>query len=89
MGEITSEFERRFAEFIGVKHAIAVSSCTAALHLANIAIGVGKGDEVICPSLSFVAGANSIVYTGAKPVFAEVTGPDMAIGTILFLLRLA
>lgn len=76
MGEITSEFERRFAEFIGVKHAIAVSSCTAALHLANIAIGVGKGDEVICPSLSFVAGANSIVYTGAKPVFAEVTGPD-------------
>lgn len=75
MGEITTKFERRFAEFIGVKHAIAVSSCTAALHLANLAIGIGKGDEIICPSLTFVAGANSILYTGARPVFAEVTGP--------------
>lgn len=75
MGEVTAKFERQFAEFIGVKHAIALSSCTAALHLANLAIGIGRGDEVICPSMTFVAGANSILYTGARPVFAEVTGP--------------
>ena len=59
MGEVTQEFERRFAEFLSVKHAIAVSSCTAALHLANRALGIGQGDEVICPSLTFVAAANS------------------------------
>jgi dTDP-4-amino-4,6-dideoxygalactose transaminase len=73
MGEITQEFEQLFAEFTGVKHAIAVSSCTAALHMANRALEIGQGDEVICPSLTFVAGANSIVYTGAQPVFADIT----------------
>ena len=74
MGEVTERFEQRFSEYMNVKHAIAVSNCTAALHLANLALGIGEGDEVICPSLSFVAGANSIIYTGAKPVFADVTG---------------
>ena len=73
MGEVTQEFEQRFAEFTGVKHAIAVSSCTAALHMANRALDIGPGDEVICPSLTFVAGANSIVYTGAQPVFTDIT----------------
>ncbi len=73
LGEVTEKFERLFSEFVGTKHAIAVSNCTAALHLANLSLNVGKGDEVICPSLSFVAGANSIVYTGAKPIFAEIT----------------
>jgi dTDP-4-amino-4,6-dideoxygalactose transaminase len=73
MGEQTELFERGFADFINVKHAIAVSNCTAALHLANLSLGIGEYDEVICPSLSFVAGSNSIVYTGAKPVFADIT----------------
>ena len=73
MGEKTREFEQRFAEFIGVRHAIAVSSCTAALHLALLALGFGPGDEVICPSLTFVATANAIRYTAATPVFADVS----------------
>ena len=76
MGEITENFEKLFAEFIGAKHAIAVSSGTAALHLANLSLGVTNGDEVICPSLTFVAGANSIVYAGGRPVFAEITSHD-------------
>ncbi len=76
MGPVTQEFEGAFADFLGVKHAIAVSSCTAALHLAAVALGIGPGDEVICPALTFVAGPNSIMYTGAKPVFAEITGPN-------------
>jgi len=76
MGEVTREFERRFAEFLGVRHAIAVANCTAALHLANRALGIGPGDEVICPALTFVATANSVVYTGARPVFADITGLD-------------
>jgi len=73
MGEQTEIFEREFADYIKVKHAIAVSNCTAALHLANLSLNIGKNDEVVCPSLSFVAGSNSIVYTGAKPVFADIT----------------
>jgi len=73
MGQITENFEKLFAEFIGAKHAIAVSSGTAALHLANLSLGVANGDEVICPSLTFVAGANSIIYAGGQPVFAEIT----------------
>ena len=73
MGDQTERFEREFADFINVKHAIAVSNCTAALHLANLSLNLGENDEVICPSLSFVAGSNSIVYTGAKPVFADIT----------------
>lgn len=76
MGEVTRGFEKKFSEFLGVRHAIAVSSCTAALHLANLALNIGRGDEVICPSLTFVAGVNSVLYTGAKPVFADITGID-------------
>jgi dTDP-4-amino-4,6-dideoxygalactose transaminase len=72
MGEVTNAFEKDFASYIGVKHAIAVSNCTSALHIANLAIGVGHNDEVICPSLTFVATANSIVYSGGTPVFADV-----------------
>lgn len=73
MGEMTERLEQQFSEYMNVKHAIAVSSCTAALHLANLALDVSEGDEVICPSLSFVASANSILHAGAKPVFAEIT----------------
>ena len=76
MGEITRSFERSFAEFINTRHAIAVSSGTAALHLANLAIGIGEGDEAICPSLTFVAGANSVLYSGGRPVFADISSKD-------------
>lgn len=76
MGEETIAFEKEFAAYIGVKHAFAVANCTAALHLANLACDVGPGDEVICPSLSFVATSNSILYTGAKPVFADICSLD-------------
>lgn len=76
IGDVTREFEERFAEFLGVRYAFLVSSCTAALHLANLAVGVRPGDEVIVPSLTFVATANATVYCGAKPVFADVIGPS-------------
>ena len=71
-GPKVAEFERQFASYVGAPHAIAVSSCTTALHLAMIAAEVGEGDEVICPSLSFIATANAIRYVGAKPVFADI-----------------
>ena len=76
MGETTRQFEERFSEVLSVKHAIAVSSCTAALHLANQALGIGRLDEVICPALSFVAGAHSIRFLGAIPVFADIQSLD-------------
>lgn len=76
MGEATEEFEDCFASYLGVKHALAVSSGTAALHLAYLALGIGSGDEVILPSLTFVATANAVLYTGARPVFADITGDN-------------
>ena len=76
MGEVTAEFESRFTELVGCRHAVAVSSCTAALHVALMCLGVGPGDEVICPSLTFVATANAIRYCGARPVFADVESLD-------------
>ena len=75
MGPKTQEFEDRFATFLGVKHAFAVANGTAALHLACEVLGLGPGDEVLCPALTFVASANAILYTGARPVFVDVTGP--------------
>lgn len=71
-GPRVAEFEKQFAEYVGAKHAIAVSSCTTALHLAFIGAGIGSGDEVLCPSLSFIATANSIRYVGAEPVFVDI-----------------
>lgn len=71
-GPRTREFERRFAEYVGTRHAVAVSSCTAALHLALAATGVGPGDEVITSPLTFCSTANVVVHLGAKPVFADV-----------------
>jgi perosamine synthetase len=71
-GPRVREFEDAFAAHIGSRYAVAVSSCTAALHLALIAAGIGPGDEVIVPSLSFIATANSVRYVGARPVFADV-----------------
>ena len=71
-GPRVAEFEEKFAAYTGAKYAVAVSNCTTALHLAMIVAGIKEGDEVICPSMSYVATANSIKYVGAKPVFAEV-----------------
>jgi perosamine synthetase len=65
-------FEQSFAEYVGVKHALAFSSCTGALHLSLLALGIGKGDEVIVPELTWVATANAVLYTGATPIFADV-----------------
>ena len=71
-GPRVAEFEQAFAAAIGTGHAVAVSSCTAALHLAMLAAGIGPGDEVVVPSLSFIATANAARYVGARPVFADV-----------------
>ena len=71
-GPRVAAFEEKFAEYTGAKYAVAVSNCTTGLHLAMIVAGVGPDDEVICPSMSYIATANSIKYVGAKPVFAEV-----------------
>lgn len=71
-GPRVAEFEQNFAAYVGAPHAVAVSSCTSALHLALVAAGVKAGDEVLCPSLSFIATANAIVYAGATPVFVEI-----------------
>jgi dTDP-4-amino-4,6-dideoxygalactose transaminase len=74
MGAVTTQFEEEFAALVGVPHALAVTNCTAALHLAGVALGWQAGDEIIVPSLTFVATANAVRYTGATPVFADVSG---------------
>lgn len=71
-GPRVAAFEEAFAAATGAGHAVAVSSCTTALHLALLGAGIGPGDEVIVPSLSFIATANAVRYTGARPVFADV-----------------
>ncbi len=75
MGAVTQEFEAEFARLTGAKYALAVANATLALHLANLALGIGPGDEVIVPSLTFVATSNSVLYTGADVRFAEIIGP--------------
>jgi dTDP-4-amino-4,6-dideoxygalactose transaminase len=76
MGPRVEEFEHAFGGFVDVRHALAVANGTAALHLALLAAGVGPGDEVVLPSLNFVAAANAVAHTGAVPVFCDVRGPD-------------
>jgi len=71
-GPRVAAFERAFAAYVGAPHALAVNSCTAALHLSLLACGVGSGDEVITTPLTFCATANAIVHTGATPVFADI-----------------
>jgi len=72
LGPMTRRFEEAFAAFCGTRHAVAVSSGTAGLHLATRLAGVGPGDEVITSPISFVASANAVLYQGATPVFADV-----------------
>lgn len=74
MGEQVHRFEQAFAEDHGAAGAAAVSSCTAGLHLALAALGIGPGDEVLVPSMSFVATANCALYVGAEPVFVDIEG---------------
>jgi len=76
MGERTREFEQAFSTLTGRPFAVAVNSGTAALHLALKGLGIGPGDEVVCPALTFVATANAIRHCGATPVFADVSALD-------------
>ena len=76
MGERTARFEAEFADFVGVEHAVAVANCSAGLHLALLSLGVGRGDEVILPALTFIATLNAVRYTGATAVLADITSPS-------------
>jgi dTDP-4-amino-4,6-dideoxygalactose transaminase len=78
-GPRVREFEEAVAERLGAAHAVAVSSCTTALHLALVLLRLGPGDEVIVPSLSFIATANVVVHAGARPVFADVSPSTLCV----------
>jgi dTDP-4-amino-4,6-dideoxygalactose transaminase len=77
MGDRVREFEQAFARMHDAEDSIAVGSCTAALHLILHALGIGPGDEVLVPSLTFVATANSVLYVGARPVFVDIESPEV------------
>jgi perosamine synthetase len=70
-GKFITQFEEEFAKYIGIKHAASVTNGTVAIHLALVALGIGPGDEVIVPTLTYIASVNSIAYTGATPVFVD------------------
>jgi perosamine synthetase len=72
LGPKLEEFEKKFASYIGTKHAVAVSSGTAGLHLCVKALGIGEGDEVITTPFSFIASSNCVLYEGAKPIFVDI-----------------
>ncbi len=74
-GKFILEFEENFAKYCGVKYGVAVSNGTVALHLALVALGVGRGDEVVVPTLTFIASANAVRYAGGRPVFVD-SQPD-------------
>jgi dTDP-4-amino-4,6-dideoxygalactose transaminase len=76
MGPRTEELERAFEEYTGAGKCLAVSSCTAGLHLAMAGLGLGPGDEAVVPAITFVASANCVAYTGARPVFADIAAVD-------------
>ncbi|MCA9832095.1 MAG: DegT/DnrJ/EryC1/StrS family aminotransferase [Dehalococcoidia bacterium] len=82
-GPRVQEFEEAVADYVGARHAIATSNCTTALHLSLLAAGIGPGDEVICPSFSFIATANSILHAGATPVFVDIDRASYTIDTNL------
>jgi len=76
-GEVVNEFEDKFSRYLGCRHTVGVTSCTAALHLSLLAYGIRPGDEVITTPMTFIATANSIIHAGATPVFIDVE-PDTA-----------
>lgn len=84
-GPRVARFETAFAEAMGAEHAVATSNCTTALHLALVVAGVGRGDDVVVPSFSFIATANAPTYVGARPVFADVSARtgDLTAQTVL------
>jgi dTDP-4-amino-4,6-dideoxygalactose transaminase len=71
-GPYVDEFEKKFAEYLRIKHAVALTSCTGAIHLSLLALGIGPGDEVITTPMTFIATATTIIHTGATPVFVDV-----------------
>jgi dTDP-4-amino-4,6-dideoxygalactose transaminase len=71
-GQQSQDFEAALATYVGARHAVVVSNCTTALHLALVVAGVGPGDEVICPSFTYIATANAVVHAGATPVFVDI-----------------
>ena len=79
LGGYVSRFEEEFAAFCGVKHAICVTNGTVALHLAQVAQGIGPGDELIMPDLSFIATANATLLTGARPMFCDIDADSLCI----------
>jgi perosamine synthetase len=81
-GPVVSEFEAAFAAFVGARHAVAVSSGTAALHAAASAVGIGPGDEFIVPALTFVASANCVRYLGGRVVFADVRPDTLSVDPV-------
>ncbi len=76
MGAVTQQFEQEFADYVGARFAFAVANGTAALHIACLVASLGPGDEVIVPSLTFVATANAVRYTGAMPIFADISSQN-------------
>lgn len=70
-GKFVDQFEKSFADYVGVKYAVSSSNGTTALHVALLALGIGPGDEVIVPTLTYIASANAVTYTGAKPIFVD------------------
>jgi dTDP-4-amino-4,6-dideoxygalactose transaminase len=81
-GPKTIRFEQMFAEYVGARHALAVNSCTAALHLSLLASGIKPGDEVITSPLTFAATANVVIHTGARPVFADIDPQTLNIAPV-------
>src|SRR5512135_695693 len=71
-GTVVSGFEGSFSRYLGARHAIGLTSCTAALHLSLISLGIGPGDEVITTPMSFCATSNAVMHAGARPVFVDV-----------------
>lgn len=80
-GAVTKEFERSLGQFLGVNHVIAVNTGTAALHMALAGLGIGPGDEVIVPSMTFISSVQAILAVGARPVFCEVKSATLTIDT--------
>jgi dTDP-4-amino-4,6-dideoxygalactose transaminase len=78
-GPKTKKFEEEFASYVGARHAVALNSCTAGLHLSLVVLGIGQGDEVIVPPLTFGATANVVEHVGAKPVFADIEPVSLCI----------
>src|ERR1700743_4008853 len=79
IGKYIDEFEANFARYCGTEYALAVSNGTTGLHLGVAALGLGPGDEVIIPDLTFVATANAVAYTGATPVLADIDADTLCI----------